>query len=60
SVLALSLLLAWMGLRNDVRHLSAKWRFAVQLVVVASLLAALGDLPPLALWAGISLDGWLL
>ena len=59
-VLALSLPLAWMGLRDDVKHLSAKLRFAVQLAAVLGLLAALGGLPPLAIWAGIRLDGWLL
>ncbi|BDX22485.1 glycosyltransferase WbpL [Polynucleobacter sp. TUM22923] len=59
-VLALSLPLAWVGFLDDVRHLSAKWRFAVQLAVVAGLLAALGGLPPLVLWAGLGLDGWLL
>ncbi len=59
-VLALSLPLAAMGVLDDVRHLPAKWRFAVQLAVVAGLLAALGGLPPLTLWAGLGLDGWLL
>ena len=59
-VLALSLPLAAMGLLDDVRHLSAKLRFVVQTALVAGLLAALGSLPPLVLWEGVSLDGWLL
>ena len=59
-VLALSLPLAWMGLRDDVKHVSAKFRLAVQVAVVLGLLAALDGLPPFAVWAGIRLDGWLL
>jgi len=59
-VLALSLPLAWIGLHNDISHLSAKLRLAVQLIVVTGLLLALDSLPPLALWEGTSLDGWLL
>jgi len=48
------------GVSRRREALSAKWRFAVQMAVVAGLLATLGGLPPLMLWAGLGLDGWLL
>ncbi len=59
-VLILSLPLAVIGLIDDIRHLPARIRFVVQIVVVAGLLALLGRLPPLMLFPGMSLDGLLL
>jgi Fuc2NAc and GlcNAc transferase len=59
-VLVLSLPLAWVGFLDDLREISVKWRFLVQLSMVASLLFALGGLPPLVLLADVSLQGWLL
>lgn len=59
-VLILSLPLAVIGLIDDIRHLPARIRFVVQIVVVAGLLTLLGRLPPLMLFPGMSLDGLLL
>jgi len=59
-VLVLSLPFAWVGFRDDLREISAKWRFLVQVSVVVGLLLALGALPPLVLWADVSLQGSLL
>jgi Fuc2NAc and GlcNAc transferase len=59
-VLVMSLPLAWVGFRDDIREISAKWRFLIQVSVVAGLLLALGALPPLVLLANVSLQGWLL
>jgi Fuc2NAc and GlcNAc transferase len=59
-LLAFGLPLALAGVLDDVREISAKWRFLVQVSVVAGLLMTLGDLPPLFIWGEISLKGWLL
>ena len=44
-VLGLALLLAAVGLRDDVQHLPARVRFGVQVTVCAGFLLALGDMP---------------
>lgn len=59
----LAILLAGVGLWDDIRQLPAKMRFGVQILVCALLLWALGDLSPQALILssyGIVVDGWLL
>ena len=63
----LAAVLAAVGLRDDIKHLPARVRFGVQVVVCAGLLMALGDLPALYLgnWfkfqvAGGALFGLLL
>jgi Fuc2NAc and GlcNAc transferase len=48
------------GVLDDVREISAKWRFLVQISVVAGVLMTLGNLPPLSIWGEVSLHGWLL
>jgi Fuc2NAc and GlcNAc transferase len=60
SLLAFSLPLAIAGFFDDLREISAKWRFLVQVSVVAGVLMAVGNLPPLLLWGEVSLNGWLL
>lgn len=45
TVLGLGMLLAAVGLRDDIRHVSARIRFGVQVAVCAGFLFALGDLP---------------
>jgi Fuc2NAc and GlcNAc transferase len=61
-VLGLAAVLAGVGLRDDVAHLSARVRFGVQVAVCVGLLVVLGDLPALALggWLEFSVTGWLL
>jgi len=59
-VLIFSLPIAWVGFLDDVRGISAKWRFLGQVAVVAGVLMTLGSMPPLVFWAGFSLQGWLL
>jgi Fuc2NAc and GlcNAc transferase len=64
-VAGLALLLAFVGLADDIRHLSAKMRFALQGSVVAVLLWLMGPLPEMAIslpQAGyvVLIGGWLL
>jgi len=60
-VLGLGLLLAVMGLRDDVRHLSAYVRLSVQLPVCAGFLIALGDLPSISFSDDLKLEhAWVL
>ena len=61
-VLGLAAVLAAVGLRDDIQHLSARVRFGVQAVVCAGVLIALGDLPALTLRIGLDLEvaGWAL
>ena len=61
-VLALAVVLAGVGLRDDVAHLPARVRFGVQVVVCAGGLIVLGDLPALALSGGLEFQvtGWAL
>lgn len=66
-VLGLALLLAAVGLRDDVQHLPARVRFGVQVSVCAGLLFALGDMPwisltpiPLPEGEGFQIGGWVL
>lgn len=61
-VLGLALVLALAGLRDDMRPVSARLRFAVQLSVCAVLLFVLRPLPVISLMPVINLDisSWLL
>jgi len=58
-ILILSLSLAVVGWLDDVRHCSARVRFAVQMAAVAGLLAVLGGLPSRELFHGVMIDEWL-
>ena len=62
SVLWLAVLLAAVGLRDDIRHLPARVRLGVQVAVCAGLLLALGDLPSISFPAGpeFGVGGWVL
>jgi Fuc2NAc and GlcNAc transferase len=65
AVLGLALPLALMGLLDDIRHVSARIRFAAQGTVVAALLWLMGPLPEMALTfpqggEGLLIGGWLL
>lgn len=57
---AVALLLAAVGLRDDIRHLPIAMRFAVQIGAIAILLAVVGDMPAIDLAMGLSLSGLLL
>lgn len=57
SVASLSLLVAAVGLYDDMRCLSARVRFIVQLLVCIALLLSLGPAPILGLPAGFVLSG---
>lgn len=61
-VLGLAAVLAGVGLRDDMAHLSARVRFGVQVAVCVALLVVLEDLPALALGGGLEFQvtGWLL
>lgn len=61
-VLGLAVVLAAVGLRDDMAHLPARVRFGVQVMVCAGVLIVLGDLPALALGGGLELQvsGWIL
>lgn len=60
-VLGLGLLLAVMGLRDDVRHLSALVRLSVQVAVCAGFLIALDDLPSISFSDDLKLEhAWVL
>ena len=61
-VLGIALILALAGLRDDMRPVSARLRFAVQLSVCAALLFVLRPLPVVSLLPLINLDisSWLL
>ncbi|MGB0320528.1 MAG: MraY family glycosyltransferase [Cycloclasticus sp.] len=64
-IVGLALLLGFVGLVDDIRHLSAKMRFALQGSVVAVLLWLMGPLPEMAIslpQAGnvVLIGGWLL
>lgn len=59
-LLIFSLPLTLAGVLDDVREISAKWRFLVQVSVVAGVLMTLGNLPPFLIWGDVSLQGWLL
>ena len=58
-VLGLALLLAAVGLRDDIRSLSAGFRISMQLTVTAAFLAVLGEMPHLVLPFGPVLQGWM-
>lgn len=61
-ILGPALVLAAIGLRDDVRHVSTRIRFGVQIAVCGAMLFALGDLPGIAIYSGqdIELRGWAL
>jgi Fuc2NAc and GlcNAc transferase len=56
-VLGLGVPIAFIGLLDDIHHLSIGIRIAVQTAVFAGLLVLLGDMPPLTLFGGLALDG---
>lgn len=57
SVMGLALTLALVGLADDVFHIKARLRFVVHTVVCAVLLTLLGNMPQVALFSSIGLDG---
>ena len=61
-VLGFAAVLAAVGLRDDIKHLPARVRFGVHVVVCVGLLVALGDMPALALRVGLEFQvmGWIL
>jgi len=61
-LLGLAVVLAAVGLRDDVAHLPARVRFGVQVAVCVGLLVVLGDLPALALGGRLEFQvtGWIL
>lgn len=61
-VLGLALLLAVVGLRDDIQPLSARLRLVVQVAVCMGLLFALGDVPSISFadTGAFVLDGWVL
>ena len=61
-VLGLAVLLAVVGLRDDIQHLPARVRFGVQVAVCAGLLFSLGDLPTFSFSVGLefAVGGWIL
>ncbi len=58
----LAAVLAGVGPRDDMAHLSARVRFGVQVLVCAGALTALGDLPALVMAGGLEfqVSGWIL
>ena len=67
AVTGLALSLAVVGLLDDIRHLPARVRFVVQIVVCGGLLVALGNMPGIALnpaplpeGEGLTIAGWVL
>lgn len=61
-VLCLAAVLAAVGLRDDIRHVSARFRFSMQVLVSAGLLYLLGELPELRFQRPVEIEvaGWLL
>lgn len=60
AVLLLSLLIASVGFRNDLREVPASVRLAVQILVCVGLLAMLEGLPPICLAPAFALEGLFL
>lgn len=59
SIAGLALLLALVGLLDDIRHIPARLRLAVQLLACLALLPSIGVLPAIALPGLGPLPGWL-
>ena len=61
-VVGLAALLAAVGLRDDIQHLSARVRFGVQVMVCVGLLFALGELPRFLFSSVLEFEvrGWVL
>ena len=61
-VLGPALVLAAIGLRDDISHVSTRIRFGVQIAVCGAMLFALGDLPGISIYSGqvVELRGFVL
>ncbi len=61
-VVGLGGLLAAVGFQDDIRHVTARFRFGTQVIVCIGLLIVIGDLPPITLNIGVELKitGWIL
>ena len=59
-ILGIGLLLALLGLANDIKNLSVSFRLVIQVSLVALLLVVIRDLPALEIGGYIILSGWSL